>query len=480
MEKILVANRGEIAVRVLRGIREAGFRAVAVFTDTDRRSMHLGHADEAFAVDSYLNPRSILDAARRAGATALHPGYGFLSENADFADLCAAADVRFIGPTAASIRALGSKTAARQVARTVGAPVIPGTDGPVSDIAEARAVANAIGYPVLIKASAGGGGKGMRIVDKEGDLETAIRAAAGEAASSFGSSEVYIEKVLVNPRHIEVQVFGDNHGNLIHLGERECSIQRRHQKVIEECPSPLVERHPEMREAMGQAALRVARAAGYTNAGTAEFLVDGECNFYFLEMNTRLQVEHPVTELVTSLDLVHMQLEAAFGAELTLRQSDITWRGAAIQCRLYAEDPANEYFPSPGRIDRLRFPSGPGIRLDNGVYEGWTVPMEYDPLLAKLCVWAQDRPRAIARMQRALRETEILGIANNIEFFRQLLSDPRFLSADMHTGFLKEFNYVPETTLTEAELEAAIAVLAGNGPAPVAASTATRSRWSQR
>ncbi len=481
VQKILVANRGEIAVRVLRGIREAGFTAVAIFTPIDRGALHLSHADEAYPVDSYLNPDAILAAARRAGATALHPGYGFLSENADFAQFCADAGVLFIGPTAHAIRSLGSKTAARDVAIAAGAPVVPGTDGPVTDIAEARRVASQIGYPVLIKAAAGGGGKGMRLVEKESELESALRDASSEAERSFRSGEVYIEKALIHPRHIEIQIFGDNHGHLIHLGERECSIQRRHQKVIEECPSPLVARNLPMRHAMGEAALKVARAAGYTNAGTAEFLVDADSNFYFLEMNTRLQVEHPVTELVTSVDLVQMQIEVAFGAELQRKQEDITWRGAAIQCRLYAEDPANQFFPSPGRIDRLRMPSGPGIRLDSGVYEGWTVPMDYDPLLAKLCVWAEDRPRAIARMARALGETEILGIANNVAFFRQLLQDPDFQSGQIHTGFLKSFEYAPDTTLTESELEAAIAILASaEAPAAAAAPTALRSNWGRR
>jgi len=480
LEKILVANRGEIAIRVLRAVREAGMRAVAVFTEIDRRSLHLAHADEAYPVDSYLNPESILAAARRAGAGALHPGYGFLSENADFAALCADSRVLFIGPTAEAIRSLGSKTAAREVAIGAGAPVVPGSDGAVGDMDEARRVASAIGYPVLIKAAAGGGGKGMRLVEEESELEAALRDASSEAERSFRSGEVYIEKALIHPRHIEIQIFGDNHGHLIHLGERECSIQRRHQKVIEECPSPLVALHPEMREAMGEAALRIARAAGYTNAGTAEFLVDADLNFYFLEMNTRLQVEHPVTELVTSTDLVQMQFEAAFGAELQLRQSDVSWRGAAIQCRLYAEDPANEFFPSPGRIDRLRLPSGPGIRLDCGVYEGWTVPMEYDPLLAKLCVWAQDRPRAIARMERALRETEILGIANNVAFFRQLLGDARFRSGELNTGFLDQFFYRPETELSESELDAAMAVLAAVEPLAEPVMPATRSKWSRR
>ncbi len=480
VEKILVANRGEIAVRVLRAVREAGMTAVAVYTPIDRRALHLAHADEAYAVDSYLNGEAILGAAKEAGAGALHPGYGFLSENAEFAAQCGRAGVIFIGPPAEAIRGLGSKTAAREAAKRAGAPVVPGTEGSVDDLTEAKRVASRIGYPVLIKAAAGGGGKGMRLVERESELESALRDAASEAERSFKSGEVYIEKALIEPRHIEIQIFGDGHGNLIHLGERECSIQRRHQKVIEECPSPLVAAHPEMREAMGEAALRVARAAGYTNAGTAEFLVDAERNFYFLEMNTRLQVEHPVTELVTSLDLVHMQFEAAFGGRLGLRQEDVRWRGAAIQCRLYAEDPANQYFPSPGKIERLRMPSGPGIRLDNGVYEGWTVPMDYDPLLAKLCVWAEDRPRAIARMQRALGETEILGIANNVAFFRKLLDDGRFRSGALHTGFLKDFVFDGRVALSDSEWEAAVTVLAGESVEKKAVAGNMRSNWSRR
>jgi acetyl-CoA carboxylase biotin carboxylase subunit len=480
VEKILVANRGEIAVRVLRAIREAGLKGVAIYTEGDRRGLHLAYACEAYAVGSYLDGEAIVAVARRAGAGAIHPGYGFLSENAGFAAQCAAAGVVFVGPTAEAIGRLGSKTEARELAIAAGAPVLPGSDGPVAGLDEAKRVASRIGYPVLIKAAAGGGGKGMRLVERENELESALREAASEAERSFRSGEVFLEKALVEPRHIEIQIFGDTYGNLIHLGERECSIQRRHQKVIEECPSPLVAAYPEMREAMGEAALRVARAGGYTNAGTAEFLVDAGSNFYFLEMNTRLQVEHPVTELVTSTDLVLMQLEAAFGGELQLRQHDIQWRGAAIQCRLYAEDPANQFFPSPGRIERLRMASGPGIRLDSGVYEGWTVPMDYDPLLAKLCVWAQDRPRAIARMQRALEETEILGIANNVEFFRQLLAEERFQAGRLHTGYLKTFEYAAEARLSEGELEAAIAVLAAAEKSRPAAPAAVRSNWRRR
>ena len=379
---------------------------------------------------------------RRRGATALsaiHPGYGFLSENADFAEACASAGIVFIGPPAGAIRKMGSKTAARQLAIAAGAPVVPGTSTPIRDIAEAKASASKLGYPVLLKASAGGGGKGMRRVDREEDLESAVRDASSEAFRAFKSDEVYLEKLVVEPRHIEIQVLGDKFGHLIHLGERECSIQRRHQKVLEECPSPLMTKHPELRERMGEAALKVARTAGYYNAGTMEFLVDAQGEFYFLEMNTRLQVEHPVTELVTSLDLVQWQLRIAAGERLTIRQEDVTWKGAAIECRIYAEDPESNFMPSPGRIDRLAEPSGPGVRLDSGVYEGWTVPIEYDPLLAKLAVWAPSREDAIGRMRRALAEYTIEGIRTNAAFFADILADPDFKSGRLSTAFLDGF-----------------------------------------
>ena len=461
--KVLVANRGEIAVRILRALRERRIPSLAVYSDADRASLAVQLADEAAylgpspSAESYLRVDKLIAAARAHGADAIHPGYGFLSENADFAAACAAAGITFIGPTAAAIRALGSKTAARQLALAAGAPVVPGTDAAVATFAEAKRIASRIGYPVMIKAAAGGGGKGMRVVDSEASLEAALRDASSEAERSFKSAEVYLEKALIHPRHVEIQLLGDNHGNLIHLGERECSLQRRHQKVIEESPSPLSALDPDLRHRMGEAALKIARAAGYSNAGTAEFLVDHDRNFYFLEMNTRLQVEHPVTELVTSLDLVHLQLDLAAGAPLSLRQQDIRWNGHAIECRLYAEDPANNFFPSPGIIERLELPSGPGVRLDSGVYEGWRVPLEYDPLLAKLAVWAPDRPAAIARLERALSETVILGIRNNIHFFRQLLADPAVLSGDLHTTFLNNFHYQDPPPPTGEALAAALA-----------------------
>jgi len=447
--KVLVANRGEIAVRVIRALRELGISSVAVYSDPDRPSLAVRMADEAYALegaasaDTYLRIDKMLDVARRSDAEAIHPGYGFLSENAAFAAACESAGVTFIGPPASAIEKLGSKTAARRLAKAAGTPVLPGTEDPVHDAAEARAIADSIGYPVLLKAAAGGGGKGMRRVDREQDLEAALRDASSEAERSFKSSEVFVEKFVERPRHIEIQLFADRHGNCVYLGERECSIQRRHQKVIEECPSPLVAAHPEMRRAMGEAAVAAAKAAGYVNAGTAEFLVDKDRNFYFLEMNTRLQVEHPVTELVTGLDLVHLQLRIAAGETLPLTQDQVALRGWAIECRVYAEDPES-FLPQPGKLTRFDMPSGPGIRVDSGVYPGWTVPMEYDPLLAKLCVYGEDRPMAVARLRRALEEAYVGGIRANLPLFRAIANDPRFVAGELDTGFLEGFRLPAE------------------------------------
>ncbi|MCC7498205.1 MAG: acetyl-CoA carboxylase biotin carboxylase subunit [Bryobacterales bacterium] len=443
--KVLVANRGEIAVRILRGLREMGIRSAAVYSDVDRAALHVRMADEAIAIgpapsrDSYLNIDRILDAAAACGAEAIHPGYGFLSENAEFAAACESRRVVFIGPSAAAIRAMGSKTQGRRLAKAGGAPTVPGTESPIVDLEQARRTAGAIGYPILLKAAAGGGGKGMRRVNREEEFEAAFRDASSEAERAFQDGAVYIEKLVENPRHIEIQVFGDQQGNLVHLGERECSIQRRHQKVIEESPSPLVTLHPELRQRMGEAAVAVARAAGYSNAGTVEFLVDGDRNFYFLEMNTRLQVEHPITELVTGLDLVHLQLRVAAGEKLPMRQEEVCWRGSAMECRIYAEDPDNHFFPSPGRITQLSRPFGPGVRLDSGVYPGWVVPMDYDPLLAKLIVWGGTRDTTIRRMMRALDEYFVAGIKTNVGFFRQLLDDSEFRLGHLHTGFIEQF-----------------------------------------
>jgi acetyl-CoA carboxylase biotin carboxylase subunit len=439
-KKILIANRGEIAVRVIRACHEMGIAAVAVYSDVDRASLHVRKADEAYPIgapaasESYLNIQKILDVAARSGADAIHPGYGFLSENAKFARACADAGVKFIGPTAAAMDAMGSKTKARQAMERAGVPFVPGTSRGLESFEQAEEVAARIGYPIMLKAAAGGGGKGMRLVHGANELKSALEGARSEAERSFGDSEVYIEKAIINPRHIEMQILADEHGNTVYLGERECSLQRRHQKVVEEAPSPIVD--PDMRRRMGEVAVRVAQAAQYTNAGTVEFLVDQQKNFYFLEMNTRLQVEHPVTELVMGLDLVHLQIHIANGEALPFAQNDVMIRGHAIECRIYAEDPDNNYFPSPGKITLLLLPSGPGIRRDSGMYEGWTVPMDYDPLLAKLIGYGTDRDQAIGRLTRALNEYFVGGIKTNISLFRRILSDADFRAAKIDTGFL--------------------------------------------
>jgi acetyl-CoA carboxylase, biotin carboxylase subunit len=464
-KKILIANRGEIAVRVLRACHEMGIAAGVVYSDVDRASLHVRKADEAYPIgpaaasESYLNIPKILDAARRAGADAIHPGYGFLSENAKFAQACADAGVKFIGPTAAAMQAMGSKTRARQAMEKAGVPFVPGTSRGVESFEEADVVAAKIGYPVMLKAAAGGGGKGMRLVHAPEQLKSSLDAARSEAERSFGDSEVYIEKAIINPRHIEMQILADEHGHTIYLGERECSLQRRHQKVLEEAPSPIVD--SDMRRRMGEVAVRVAQAAGYTNAGTVEFLVDEKKNFYFLEMNTRLQVEHPVTELITGLDLVHLQIRIAAGENLPFTQEDISIRGHAIECRIYAEDPDNNYFPSPGRITLLLAPSGPGIREDSGMYEGWNVPIDYDPLLAKLVGYGTDRDQAISVLTRALDEYFVGGIKTNISLFRRILRDADFRAARLDTGFLDRMLKRSEDKAVDARAVEVAAIAAG-------------------
>ncbi len=482
-QKVLVANRGEIAVRIIRALREMGIASAAVFSEADRRALHVQMADEAICIgpapstESYLRIVNIIEAAQTLHAEAIHPGYGFLSENAAFAKACEEAGIKFIGPNWRAIEQMGSKTAARRVAMAAGAPVVPGTQQGISDFEQARSIAAEIGYPVLLKASAGGGGKGMRRVDAEHELLSAMRSAASEAERAFGSGEVYLEKLIEKPRHIEVQVLGDEHGHIIHLGERECSIQRRHQKVVEESPSPLMLARPELRAEIGEAALRIARAANYSNAGTLEFLADQQGRFYFLEMNTRLQVEHPVTEWVTGVDLVQWQIRIAAGERLTLRQEDIEWHGSAIECRVYAEDPANNFFPSPGLIKHYTEPSGPGVRVDGGVYAGWNVPIEYDPLLVKLSTWAGTRTAAIARMRRAVEEFRVLGIITNLSLFAELMADDAWLAGDLHTGFLDEFMQRRKSAETNVDnLEAAIMAAENTKPTAVAAPTVT-SAW---
>jgi acetyl-CoA carboxylase biotin carboxylase subunit len=464
-KKILIANRGEIAVRVMRACREMGIRSVAVFSEVDRKALHVRYADEAFSIgpapstESYLRNDRILDAAERSGAEAIHPGYGFLSENPGFARECEASDVAFIGPSAVAMELMGSKTAARQAVMKAGLPVVPGTDFILTSLDELRRTADEIGFPIMLKAAAGGGGKGLRLVHSPAELESAYRMTQSEAQNAFNDPSVYIEKYLERPRHVEVQILGDLYGNLIHLAERECSLQRSHQKVLEECPSPLLDE--DLRSRMGETAVRIAKVAGYTNAGTVEFLVDRDRNFYFLEMNTRLQVEHPVTETVVGIDLVREQLSIAAGEHLGWRQDDVHLRGSALECRVYAEDPENGFLPSPGLITGHREPAGPGVRLDSGVYEGWTVPLEYDPLLSKLIVWGSNRKECIARMQRALSEYQIAGIKTSIPFFRRILDHPDFVAGQIDTGFVDRMlamgASVQEDYSNEAELAAIVA-----------------------
>jgi acetyl-CoA carboxylase biotin carboxylase subunit len=468
-----------------------GLATVAVYSDADRAALHVLRADEAYrlgpapAAESYLRGDVILAITRRVGADAVHPGYGFLSENADFAEACEAAGVTFIGPPASAMRVLGSKTRARQAADAAGMPRVPGSVTGLADVDEAIRVAGTIGYPVMLKAAAGGGGKGMRAVSRPEELAAAYVAASSEAERSFGSGEVYLEKLIERPRHIEIQLMADEHGGCLYLGERECSVQRRHQKVIEEAPSAVVSE--DLRRRMGEASVRLALSAGYVNAGTVEFLVagleePGEENFYFLEMNTRLQVEHPVTEMVTGLDLVRMQLLVAMGEPLPLRQEEVRLRGHAVECRIYAEDPENNFFPSPGLITRLVQPGGPGIREDCAVYPGWVVPLDYDPMLSKLVTFAETREAAIDRMLRALEEYVIGGIKTNISLFRRILMDADFRAARIDTGYLErlladapvgEQEPVPEDVVA---VVAALFVASGEKNA-VSAGTDEESRW---
>jgi acetyl-CoA carboxylase biotin carboxylase subunit len=448
-----------------------GIPTVAVYSEADRLALHVRLADEALAIgpaaasESYLDIGRILEAAKRAGADAIHPGYGFLSENAAFAEACQQAGVKFIGPGAPSMRLMGSKTRAREAMIRNGVPVVPGSTTALGSLQEGLQAASQTGFPVMLKATGGGGGKGMRLVQSAEEMPSAFEQARSEALRAFGNDEVYIEKAILAPRHVEVQVLADENGNVIHLGERECSLQRRHQKVIEESPSPLVEQCPEVREKLTAAAVRAARAAGYHNAGTVEFLMDASGAFYFLEMNTRLQVEHAVTELVTGLDLVREQILIAAGEKLRYRQEDIRLQGSAIECRIYAEDPDNDFFPSPGRITVLEQPQGPGLRVDSGAYEGWTVPVEYDPLIAKLAAWGQTRSEAIDRLLGALREYHVGGIKTTIPFFREIMADSGFRRGEIDTGFIPRWfarrQSEKATAVSSAEDEAVAVLAAG-------------------
>lgn len=444
-KKTLIANRGEIAVRIIRACRELDISPVAIYSEADRDSLHVRMADEAICVgppassQSYLNIPAIVEAARLSNADAVHPGYGFLAENAGFARAVAASSLTFIGPSAEAMEVMGSKTSARRAAVEAKVPIVPGTVEPLKSLNETKRLALELGYPVMLKASAGGGGKGMRLVASEDEITSAFETASAEASAAFGDASLYLEKAIERPRHIEIQIFADSHGNVVHLGERECSIQRRHQKVVEECPSPIDD--PNLRAAMGAAAVRISQAVDYVGAGTVEFLVaDATREFYFLEMNTRLQVEHPVTELVTGIDLVREQFAVASGEKLSFTQEDVAWNGHAIECRVYAEDASNNFFPSPGTISYLSEPSGPGIRIDSGVSINSDVSIHYDPMIAKLAVWARTREEAIARLARALDEYRVEGITTNLPFFREIVHDPEFVDGKLDTGFISRFN----------------------------------------
>jgi acetyl-CoA carboxylase biotin carboxylase subunit len=459
---VLIANRGEIAVRVIRACRELGIRSVAVYSDVDRNALHVRYADEAYlcgpapARESYLNIDKLLEIAKASGAEAVHPGYGFLAENAAFAQRCADAGIVFIGPKPDTIEQMGDKIVARKRMTEAGVPIVPGTTEKLSD-AEAIAFAREVGLPVMVKATAGGGGKGMRLVHREDELERSIKRARSEAKASFGDDAIYVEKFVEEPRHIEIQILGDRHGNAIHLFERECSIQRRHQKVIEEAPANRLP--PAVRKEMGAAAVAAAKAVGYEGAGTVEFLVDAKDNFYFLEMNTRVQVEHPVTEMVTNVDIVKTGIRIAAGNEIGIRQEEVGINGWAIECRIYAEDPDNNFRPSPGELVVYRPPGGPGVRNDSGVFPGATVTVYYDPMVSKLICWGRDRSEAIARMRRALREFVIKGIKTSIPFHRVVMEHPRFLEGHYDTSFIDTEILPGETSIPADPEERRIGVM---------------------
>ncbi len=464
--KVLIANRGEIAVRVIRACRELGVQTVAVYSDVDRAALHLRHADEAYHIgpplarDSYLRVERVLDVAARSRADAVHPGYGFLAERPDFAQVVIDAGLVWIGPPATAIGAMGDKVTARKTVEAAGVPVVPGTELDLHDDALSVA-ADFVGFPLLIKATAGGGGKGMRLVERREDFERALHSARREAQAAFGDGAVYLEKVIADARHVEIQLLADQHGNVIHLGERECSIQRRHQKLIEEAPSPIVDEA--LRQKMGAIAVQAGHAINYVNAGTIEFLLDRDRNFYFLEMNTRLQVEHPVTELVTGIDIVKAQLRIARGRKLHVTQDDVRINGWAIECRVNAEDPFNGFLPSTGRVDAITLPTGPGVRVDTGVYEGFEITPYYDPLVSKLICWGETRAEALLRMRRALEEYRIMGIKTNIPFHQRILDSHRFMGGQFDTTFVEQkFSMSEDLPPERARIAAIIATLAAH------------------
>jgi len=440
IQKVLVANRGEIAVRIMRSCREMGIETIGVFSEADRNAMHVRYANEAYYIgkaassESYLNQDKIFEVAKTAGADAIHPGYGFLSENASFSDRCKQEGIEFIGPDSSAIDAMGDKITARKKMMAAGVPVVPGTTEPITDEQKAIDTIMEIGLPVMIKASAGGGGKGMRLVKAEKDIKGAIRSARSEARDAFGNDSVYIEKYITSPHHIEFQILADKHGNTVHLFERECSVQRRHQKVIEETPSPLL--NPEIREEMGQHAVNAAKAVNYHGAGTIEFVMGDDLNYYFLEMNTRLQVEHPITERVVGIDLVKEQIHIANGEKLSVKQNELTQKGHAVECRVYAEDPDNNFMPSPGLIKHIAQPYGLGVRVDGYAYEGYEIPMDYDPMISKLITWGITREEAVKRMSRALFEYKITGVKTSIKFLEKVMQHPEFVSGNYNTHFI--------------------------------------------
>ena len=467
--KVLIANRGEIAVRIIRACRELGIQTVAVFSEADRSAMHVRYADEAYWIgpapsrESYLRIDKILDVAKKSGVDAIHPGYGFLAEREEFAQACADAGITFIGPKPSSIAAMGDKAVARATVTKAGIPVVPGTEGEGSlSNEEIMAVAPQIGFPLLIKATAGGGGKGMREVFSPDDLPQALASARREAESAFGDGNVYLEKLVTGARHIEIQILADTEGNVIHLGERECSIQRRHQKVLEESPSPFVNDDHDLRQRMGEVACKAAAAVGYVNAGTIEFLVDKEKNFYFLEMNTRLQVEHPVTELVTGIDIVKEQIRFTHGRKLSREQHEIELNGWAIECRVNAEDPYNNFMPSTGTVSASIVPTGPGVRVDTFVYSGYTIPRFYDSLISKVICWGETRGEALLRMRRALEEYKIVGVKTNIPFHQNLLDSHRFMAGQFDTRFLEERFQMEKEAAPHSEIAAILATLAAH------------------
>ena len=462
MKKILVANRGEIALRILRSIRKMGIRSVAVFSEADRNSPHVLFADEAVCLgapasgESYLNGDKIIAFCKELGVDGIHPGYGFLSENADFAQKVEDAGIIFIGPGPEAMRIMGSKLAAKECVKKYNIPMVPGIDKAIEDVAVAKETAKKIGYPILIKASAGGGGKGMRIVEKEADLEEQMQRAVSEAKSSFGDGSVFIEKYVTSPRHVEIQVLADSHGNVVHLFERECSIQRRHQKVVEESPSAVLT--PELRKKMGEAAVMVAKSCNYTSTGTVEFLMDDKLNFYFLEMNTRLQVEHPVTEMITGIDLVEEQIKIARGEKLSFTQEDLSINGHAVELRVYAEDPLNNFLPSIGTLTTYVKPQGEGVRVDDGYEEGMSIPIYYDPMIAKLVTHGKDRAEAIQKMRKAIKDYKIAGLATTLPFGTFVFEHEAFLSGKFDTHFVKNY-YTPELIKEKQKANAEIAAL---------------------